>query len=125
MSTPTASSTVFVSYRQQRFVMMTLRAKASGKAPGSPVAAVRGYTVYAVAPAVLKDYDGMNHYAARQLGFRPLPGKREILVSADSKDPLGTIGHEIDEIELMRDRGLTYWEAHRRALEREGGRDAA
>ena len=108
----------FASDAQRRAVMARLR----GKAPGQFVATIQGYRVYAVPSRVLYDYDGMNHFAAVKLGFKPMPGKREILVAEDSRDRDRTIQHEIHEIKLMRDRGMNYWQAHKRAYQKERGK---
>ena len=79
------------------------------------------YRVYAVPSRVLRDFDGMNFYAARVLGFRPRPGRNEIFVAASSKDMYRTLRHEVVEARLMRDRRWSYWRAHTRALRKERG----
>jgi len=76
------------------------------------------YRVRTVSPSVLRDYDGLNFYSARQLGFRPVPAKDEVLIASDSSNPKATIKHEVVEAELMK-RGADYWSAHKAGLEAE------
>lgn len=75
-----------------------------------------GYCPTVVPKETMIGYAGMNYYAAKQLGFKPLPEKNEIFVSDDlsKKDQEETIKHEIEEAEKMK-KGTSYWEAHRYA----------
>ena len=81
----------------------------------------RRFKVITTSKNVLKDYVGMNHYAAKCLGFKPLPEKNEILVADDltSEERRRTIRHEIMEMELMK-KGMPFWDAHKVALKKEG-----
>lgn len=72
--------------------------------------------------SVLADYDGMNFYAARELGFKPRPKPNEIFISATSRNAYQTLRHEVTEVRLMRDRHWSYWRAHMRAFRKERGR---
>ena len=76
--------------------------------------AKRGYKVKLV-DAELKDYAGMNPLAAKDIGF-PIPAN-EIWI--DKKLPLlrqyFTLRHESEEMNLMQG-GMSYWEAHKKAL---------
>lgn len=73
-----------------------------------------------VSPKLLKDYGGMNYYAAKKIGFRPLPKKNEIFVdgSMKKKDIRETVRHEKVEVKHMK-RGCSYWTAHKKALRAE------
>mgnify|MGYP001025372831 CR=1 FL=1 len=77
------------------------------------------YTVYSVSASVLAGYDGMNFYAARELGFKPRPKRNEIFISSASRNVYRTLRHEVTEIRLMRDRRWSYWRAHMRAFRKE------
>lgn len=66
----------------------------------------------------LKDYDGMNYYAAKAMGYKPIPKKNEILIDRKSINKKETIKHELIEYELMRN-GTSYWPAHCKALQLE------
>jgi len=78
-----------------------------------------GMKVCLVPKDVLKDYAGMNWWAARMMSF-PFPNKQTIYVAHNMtwKDRYETLRHEIDEIELMR-KGMKYWPAHKKALKGE------
>jgi len=82
---------------------------------------IRNFRVKTVSKDMLKDYAGMNHYAAKWLGFKPLPEKDEILVADDltGDERRRTIKHEIVEMDLMK-KGVPFWEAHKTALKKEG-----
>lgn len=69
-----------------------------------------------------RDYIGMNPMAARAMGFPLRNGKRVILVDNNMsyQDKYETLKHELDEWARMQKNGGDYWEAHTRALEREG-----
>jgi hypothetical protein len=71
--------------------------------------------------AELKDYAGMNYYAAKALGLSHGPKKKEIWV--DDKLPRSVVKknivHEVVEAKIMR-RGKKYWCAHCLALHAEG-----
>jgi hypothetical protein len=72
----------------------------------------RGYSVKS-RPESLKDYAGMNPYAAKAFGIK-MPDN-EIWV--DESD-CTTLKHESDEMHLM-EQGLSYWDAHGKALKLE------
>jgi hypothetical protein len=77
--------------------------------------AENGYTVKYV--DTLKDYAGMNFYAAEKFGF-PFPySPTTILISQylPIKDKFETLNHEIDEIQHM-SKGMCYWKSHVKAL---------
>jgi len=66
----------------------------------------------------LKDYAGMNKYAAKSLGY---PLKEDIILVDESmtrEEKNRTIKHEMIERSLMK-KGMTYWKAHRIALSKE------
>lgn len=73
-----------------------------------------------VSHKILKDYAGMNYYAAKTLHFHPFPKKDEIFVDRDmkKKDIKETVRHEKLERKLM-GKGCTYWNAHKKALRAE------
>lgn len=78
--------------------------------------AENGFTVKYV--DTLKDYAGMNFYAAEKFGF-PFPYSVNTVLIARTlpvKDKFETLNHEIDEIKHMA-KGMCYWHAHARALE--------
>lgn len=66
----------------------------------------------------LKDYAGMNPYAAKSIGF-PL-NKNTILIDKNLSiiEKHRTLKHEIQEMKHMRN-GDTYWTAHKKALKEE------
>jgi hypothetical protein len=74
---------------------------------------------------VLADFDGMNYYASKQLGFDYAMAPNVIFVkdtlSNDKK--ASVILHEMTEAYLMQ-RGMTYFRAHRKALEAEKNKQA-
>lgn len=80
------------------------------------MAQASGYHIRLVPKDRMKDYIGMNYYAARMMGF-PFKDKMGIMIreSLSYKDKYETLRHEIDEIELMR-KGDSYWVAHKKAL---------
>jgi hypothetical protein len=81
----------------------------------------QSWDVRAVGPSVLRDYDGMNYYAARKMGFDGFPMRKNTIL-VDSRMPKSrirqTIRHEILEARKM-ERGEEYWPAHRYALKNE------
>lgn len=84
-------------------------------------AAQKGYQVKTMSHRTLKDYAGMNYYAAKKLGFMPLPKKDEVWVSDNLSysDRETTIRHEAIEAEKMKGGDTSYWEAHTIAYSRE------
>ena len=74
------------------------------------------YRIKFVGSDVLTDYDGMNYYAAREIGFDCKIQENEILVneSLNFSEVVHTIIHEIAEAEKMK-LGWHYWQAHRHA----------
>ena len=98
--------------------------QATGGPPLGPALGPLGVNVMIIVNKInelTKDYAGMNHYAAKTLGFKPLPKKDEILVADDltSEERRRTIRHEIVEMDLMK-KGLSFWDAHKTALKKEG-----
>lgn len=79
------------------------------------------FKVRYVGDKVLRDYAGMNYYAAKTMGFTPLPKKNEILVDKHLGRimKLRTIKHEAEEVHLM-EKGYPYFMAHKIALHYEG-----
>jgi hypothetical protein len=73
-----------------------------------------------VGDRLLKDYAGMNYYAAKSMGFKPGMKKNVIYIDKNlkGKTKTNTIVHEICEANLMRN-GMKYWTAHTRALKKE------
>lgn len=73
-----------------------------------------------VSSSVLKDYAGMNYYAAKSIGFKKIK-PNEILIdkSMSKKDIKKTIAHEIVESKLMKNKKMSYWKAHELALKME------
>ena len=80
----------------------------------------KGYKVKQVGSKVLIDYAGMNHYAAKSMGFKGCKPK-EILIhkglTAKTKDE--TLRHELCEIDKMK-KGDSYWQAHKHAMKKVG-----
>jgi hypothetical protein len=76
------------------------------------------FTIKNVGDNVLRDYAGMNYYAAKALGFKPRPKKNEILVDKHYKGAKRTqlIKHEEEEAHLM-SHGYSYFTAHKLALD--------
>jgi predicted metallopeptidase len=74
------------------------------------------YKITFVSDQLLAGYDGMNYYAAQEIGFNYIIDKNHILVnntlSFDEK--IHTIIHEIAEAEHMK-QGSHYWHAHTHA----------
>ena len=70
----------------------------------------------------IKDIDnfgGMNHYAAKELKFKPMPQKNEIFIEEDKpKFMESTLIHELTEAELMK-KGMRYKPAHKKAIDTE------
>lgn len=65
-------------------------------------------------PQVLRDYEGMNWYAAKAMGFHGVRmNKRTILVdqTLKPKRQIQVIKHEIQEAKEM-SHGKKYWDAH-------------
>lgn len=73
-----------------------------------------------VTKRILKDYAGMNHYAAKEMHFKPVPPKNTIFVDKNMsrKDKVETVKHEIAECNLMK-KGMHYFPAHKKALKAE------
>ena len=97
------------------------KAKKYGKAGGIYLTKAKTkFEVKTVPTKILHDYAAMNHEAGNILGFHPLPNKNEILIADDihGKEKKKTIVHEVTEVLLMR-KGLSYWEAHIKALKAE------
>jgi hypothetical protein len=61
----------------------------------------------------LRDYDGMNYYAAKKLGYPHIDKPNVVHVANDlsSYDKGLTVKHEINEARLMK-LGFKYWKAH-------------
>ena len=78
---------------------------------------LKKYNIKKSPGSVLKDYAGMNYYAAKEIGFHPCPAKHTVLVDSnlESRWIKRTAKHEIIEAELMK-RGYSYWDAHQVAL---------
>jgi len=76
------------------------------------------FKIKAVGDNVLRDYAGMNYYAAKAMGFRPLPKKNEILIDKHYKGAKRArlIKHEEEEVHLMQ-AGYPYFTAHKLALD--------
>jgi hypothetical protein len=79
----------------------------------------KGVKVKLVKPSVLKDFAGMNHYAAKTFGYKNVP-KDTILIDRSSsvKRKIKDITHERVEINRMK-KGDKYWVAHCKALRAE------
>lgn len=79
----------------------------------------KGYRVK-FARRALKDYAGMNYWAAKDIGFRPLPKKDEIWLddSLPKKTVFKNLIHEELEAKEMK-KGNSYWTAHLKALDEE------
>jgi hypothetical protein len=79
-----------------------------------------GITIRFVDTGQLYGYDGMNSEAAREFGYPGIP-ENTILVDKrlGRRSKHRTIQHEIEEMLLMRQRGLRYWPAHQIAFKRE------
>ena len=78
------------------------------------------FVVKSVPDKVLKDYAGMNYYAAKAMGFKPNLKKNEVLVNkcyTGSKREQ-VIRHEEEEAHLM-SKGYPYFKAHKLALRAE------
>jgi len=70
---------------------------------------------------VLKDYAGMNYFAAIDMGFKAMKLEPyDILVdnSMSKEKQRATIVHEITEAKCMKQR-MNYWQAHNLALQAE------
>ena len=78
---------------------------------------VGDWKVFEVGAGCLKDYDGMNAYAGKAMGFKPKLKKDEVLVDRRLKASYKkeVVAHEIIEARLMK-RGMHYWTAHNIAL---------
>ena len=74
------------------------------------------YIIRFVGSDIITDYDGMNHYAAKGIGFDSPIAENEILVNENLSfiDEVHTIIHEIIEAEAMK-KGALYFPSHRRA----------
>ncbi len=67
----------------------------------------------------LNDFGGMNHYAAKELKFKPIPMRNEIFIEKDKpKFMESTLIHELTEAELMK-KGMRYKPAHKIAINTE------
>ena len=79
------------------------------------------YRIKFVGDDVLVDYDGMNWFAAQEIGFDVPIAQNEIFINEQTltkPEIVATIVHEITEANHMRD-GLHYWKAHKIAAEAE------
>ena len=78
----------------------------------------KGITVSYVGEDVLKDYDGMNWMAAKELDWdEPWPEKTiAINQSSDTETKLHTLRHELNESYLMEAKGDLYGPAHENSL---------
>lgn len=79
------------------------------------------YKIKFVSDDILVDYDGMNYYAAKFIGFDFPILENEIFVNKDTltfPEQISTIVHEIYESESMKG-GKSYWEAHKLAAQAE------
>jgi hypothetical protein len=79
------------------------------------------YRIKFVGDDVLVDYDGMNWYAAQEIGFDVPIAQNEIFINEETltrPEIVSTIVHEIIEANQMRG-GLHYWAAHKIAAEAE------
>ena len=77
-----------------------------------------------VGPSVLRDSDGMNYQAARAMGFKGYPMKRNTILVDKRFGPKRmreTVLHEKLEAALMA-KGKGYWDAHRYALKHQNGK---
>ena len=67
----------------------------------------------------LDNFGGMNHYAAKELNFKPAPQKNEIFIEKDKPNFMeSTLIHELTEAELMK-KGMSYKIAHKKAIDAE------
>ena len=67
----------------------------------------------------LNNFGGMNHYAAKELNFKPMPQKNEIFIEKDKPNFMeSTLIHELTEAELMK-KGMRYKTAHKKAINAE------
>lgn len=80
------------------------------------------YIIKTVSSKKLKDYDGMNYYAGKKLGYH-IEKKNIIHIRSglSKKDRTKTINHEITEAEMMK-KGFSYWTSHDVALKSENKR---
>jgi len=79
------------------------------------------FNIKEVGRNIIRDYDGMNYYAAKALRFKGYPmHKNTILVDKTMSKSMKrkTIKHEILECNKMQ-HGCGYWDAHRFALKHE------
>jgi dimeric dUTPase (all-alpha-NTP-PPase superfamily) len=74
------------------------------------------YKIKQVGFDIITDYDGMNYYAAKQIGFDSKIKPNEVLINKDLTfiEKIHTIIHEIAEAEKMK-QGWNYWQAHKHA----------
>jgi hypothetical protein len=80
-----------------------------------------GWTVTYVGNSKLLDYQGMNPEAAKEMGYTPEIGKREIHMQRSCKTwkhKYQLLWHELFEVHRM-ERGESYWDAHRKSLAEE------
>ena len=72
------------------------------------------FRVQNVSAKKLKDYDGMNYYAAKKLGYPYIDKKNVIHVrkGLSEEDKVKTVRHEKLEATLMHKYGYKYWRAH-------------
>lgn len=83
-----------------------------------------GYRVVGKDSRALKDYAGMNYYAAKKIGIKHGPGKKTIWLDTRTyehhpKTLKRNLVHEYVEAETMRKHHCTYWCAHKKALRAE------
>lgn len=69
----------------------------------------------------LKDYAGMNHYAAKDMHWKPCPPKNEIWVDRNMSEykKEQTAKHELLESHYMGDHNMEYGPAHKLSLKQE------
>lgn len=82
------------------------------------------YKIIFVPSNIIAGYDGMNYYAAQELGFDYSFDKDQILVNKELSFlfKIQTIIHEITEINYMK-QGVHYWRAHKHAYEAENDKN--
>jgi hypothetical protein len=80
------------------------------------------WKIHKVGPKTLKDYDGMNFYAAKAMNFRGYPMRKNTILVDKRLKPKRMkeiIRHEKIEVKKMKE-GAGYWSAHRYALKHQG-----
>lgn len=79
-----------------------------------------GYKVKVMPDRKMYGYAGMNYYAAKVLGFHPVPNKHQIIVDRIYKGVAKrqVEKHEVEEAHLM-SHGMPYFQAHKIATKHE------